>query len=382
MSVPIIELPPIDRAIARAVQARSDTQTKPPGSLGRLESLAAQIAAIQNTSNPRAERALIAVFAADHGITAQGVSAWPSEVTAQMVRNFAAGGAAVNVLCATNGIELQVVDAGVAAELGDLTGIVHNKIAHGTADFTSAPAMSERQCRDALAAGIALAQGHAARGVELLGVGDMGIGNTSASALLMSMILDIPVAHCVGTGAGLDGAGLAHKTAILERATQRVSDALDGHRPCSPQGAFEVLRQGGGFEIAMMAGAMLGAASARVPVLVDGFIAGSAFLVAWRMHPRLREFCIFAHRSAEHGHLRMLEQLQVEPLLDLNLRLGEGTGAALAIPLLRCAVALLRDMSSFDSAGVSTSQSADVNAPATARANFRGGDQPGDDSGG
>ncbi|MFT5447399.1 MAG: nicotinate-nucleotide--dimethylbenzimidazole phosphoribosyltransferase [Gammaproteobacteria bacterium] len=363
MTVPVVELPPVSREMERAAQARSDSQTKPPGSLGRLEHVAVRLAAIQHTSTPNADRACIIVFAADHGITAQGVSAWPSEVTAQMVRNFASGGAAVNVLCATHGIELQVVDAGVAADLSDLPGIAHHKIAHGTVDFTVAPAMSEDECQLALATGIELARARAAAGANVLGFGDMGIGNTSSATLLMSVLLGLPVSQCVGAGAGLDQAGVARKAAVIETASQRLARALGDSesRPelDSAQGAFQVLRHVGGFEIAMMAGAMLGAASARVPVLVDGFIASSAFLAAWRMYPQLKDFCFFAHCSAEQGHRRMLEEVGVEPLLDLQMRLGEGTGAALAVPLLRSAAALLRDMATFDAAGVSASESLD-----------------------
>jgi nicotinate-nucleotide--dimethylbenzimidazole phosphoribosyltransferase len=338
---------------AAAARAHAAKQTKPPGSLGRVEDLAVRLAGMRADAAPSVERPMLAVFAADHGVTAHGVSAWPAEVTAQMVRNFAAGGAAVNVLARTLGFELLVVDAGVDADLEDVAEIRHLKVRRGTADFVTGAAMSAAERDAALRAGVDLALGLVAEGVDLLACGDMGIGNTSAAALLMSVLLDRPIDECVGAGAGLDPAAVARKRDVLARARRRVLADCPGLDLTAPGGALAVLEQCGGLEVAMMAGAMLGAASARVPVLVDGFIASSALLAAWRLDPRVLEYCVFAHRSGERAHGAMLEALGARPLLDLGMRLGEGSGAALAIPIVRAALALLAQMATFESAGVS-----------------------------
>jgi len=347
------DMPALDCGIEAALRARLDAKTKPRGSLGRLEDLAVQLGRIQGSEAPRAERPAVVVFAADHGVAGQGVSAFPAAVTAQMVRNFLAGGAAISVLARSLDLVLEVVDAGVDADLSGLDGLTHRKVARGTRDFVAEPAMSVAERDGAIAAGIEIAAAHADAGTRVIGFGDMGIGNTSSAALLMSLLLGRPVSQCVGAGTGLDAAGLDRKRRVLERAHRRVHAALAGHDPASADGALAVLAECGGLEIAMMAGAMLGAAARRVAVIVDGFIASAALLAAWRARPAVLDFCIFAHRSGERGHGALLEAVGARPLLDLDMRLGEGTAAALAVPIVRAALDLLERMASFEQAGVS-----------------------------
>ena len=351
-----LELPAIPAPCAEAAAAarhRTNAQTKPPGSLGRLEDLAVRVAGMRASARPTLAQPTVVVFAADHGITAHGVSAWPSEVTAQMVRNFAAGGAAINVLARALDFRLLVVDAGVDADLTDVAGIRHHKVRRGSRNAVAGPALTDAERDAALATGIALATELVDGGTDLLAVGDMGIGNTSCAALLMALLLPLPVAACTGAGAGLDDDGVSRKCRVLERAAERARGATAGLDPATGDGALAILRECGGLEVAMMAGAMLGAASRRVPVLVDGFIAGSALLAAWRLRPAILDYCVFAHRSREQGHAAMLEALDADPLLELGMRLGEGSGAAMAIPLVRAALALLDGMATFESAGVS-----------------------------
>lgn len=341
-SLPSVD--PLDDAALRATLARIiDHKTKPPGSLGRLEALALQLGMIQRTSAPSVARPAMIVFGGDHGIAAEGVSPYPQAVTAQMVANFVAGGAAINAFSRVAGLALEIVDAGVASPLPASPQLVDAAIARGTRNFAQERAMSRDEALAALAAGAARVRHHAALGTNVIGFGEMGIANTSAAACMMSRLLDVPIDACVGRGTGLDDAGLAHKRAVLGRALERHAHA---HEPLDVLAAF------GGFEIAMIAGAFIEAAHARMAILVDGFIATSALLVADALAPAVREYCVFSHVSNEAGHRRMLEHLGGEPLLALDLRLGEGTGAALALPLVRAAAAFVNEMASFESAGV------------------------------
>lgn len=342
--LPCLHVNPVDRSLAPALQAKIDQKTKPPGSLGRLEQLALQLGLIQGTLTPHLQRPHLLVCAGDHGAARAGVSAYPQEVTWQMVENFLAGGAAINVLARQAGIALVVADAGVNHDFGERPGLLHAKVAHGTANYLEGPAMTRAQCLEAIGQGTQAARAIAARGCNVLGLGEMGIGNTAAASLLTHCVTALPLADCVGRGTGLDDAGLARKRKLLSQAL----DQWSGHS-ADP---LTILARFGGFEIAMLTGAMLAAAEAGMIVLIDGFIVTSALLVAHRICPAVLDYCIFAHRSDEAGHRGQLEYLQARPLLDLGLRLGEGTGAALAYPLVQAACAFLNDMASFESAGV------------------------------
>ncbi|MDH0863537.1 nicotinate-nucleotide--dimethylbenzimidazole phosphoribosyltransferase [Mitsuaria sp. GD03876] len=338
----IPEIPSLhDDTLAAALRHRIDRKTKPLGSLGRLEGLMLRLGLIQGTERPQLIDAQMMVFAADHGLAAHGVSAFPSDVTWQMVENFLAGGAAVSVLARQHGLTLSVVDAGVRHSFEPRPGLLIAKIAMGSRDMLDGPAMTVDECATAVAAGKTLLQ---RRPGNALLLGEMGIGNTSSAALLLSRLGGLPLKDCVGRGTGLDDAQLRHKLDVLSR-------ALDKHpRATEPLSALAAL---GGLEIAMMVGAVLQAALERRVIVVDGFITGAAVLVAARLQPAVLERCVFAHRSNEQGHRLMLDALQAEPLLDLGLRLGEGSGAALAWPLLESACRVLNEMASFDSAGVS-----------------------------
>ncbi len=337
----MLHVPPVSRALDPAIQRAIDTKTKPLGALGVLEALAAQVARIQNTLTPWLQSCRLTLFAGDHGIAEEGVSAYPQAVTRQMVANFLAGGAAANVLARTNGVDLQVVDAGVAGDPVEAPGLVSRRIAAGTRNFAASPAMTAGQRDSALSAGEALG---AAVAADAAAFGEMGIGNTSSATLVAHKLTGAGLEDLVGRGAGLDDAGLARKHEILERAARRTAPRLD---------PADALREYGGFEMVMMAGAMAGAARTGAVVLVDGFIAGVAALAAVGMAPALRDYLVFAHCSAEHGHGAVLAALDARPLLDLDMRLGEGTGALLAWPVLQCAAAMLSEMASFESAGVS-----------------------------
>jgi nicotinate-nucleotide--dimethylbenzimidazole phosphoribosyltransferase len=340
-SLPAVEA--LDQTMRAELQHIIDTKTKPPGSLGQLETLALQMGLIQRTTRPRIERPVMIVFAADHGIAAEGVSPYPQEVTAQMVLNFLAGGAAINALSGVAGMTLEVVNAGVATPLPPAAQLVDIPVARGTRNFAHELAMTRAEALAAMQAGAARVQHHAALGTNVIGFGEMGIANTSAAACVMSRLCALPIDVCVGRGTGLDDAGLAKKRDILAAALERHMNATE---------PLDVLATFGGFEIAMMAGAYVAAAQARMTILVDGFIASAALLVALALAPAVRDYCVFAHASNETGHRRMLEHLGAQPLLALDLRLGEGTGAALAVPLLRAAVAFINEMASFESAGV------------------------------
>lgn len=332
MTLPII--PPLDAELGPELRARLDGKAKPPGSLGRLEDLAITVGLIQNTSNPHIERAVLLVVAADHGLTEEGISSYPAAVTAAMVRTFLAGRASANALARAVGAVVRVVDAGVASDLPAHPDLRVEKVRRGTRNAAREPALTRDEVENALARGVALAMAAADEGADAIALGEMGIGNTACASLLMHRLLPAPLDLCIGRGAGQDEAGLARKTEAIGRAAARsaASEPMD------------VLCEFGGLEIITMAGAILGAASRRRPVLVDGFIGSAAALVAIRLAPAARNYCIFAHRSAERGHAAMLDALGAEPLLDLGLRLGEGTGALLAVPLLRAAARLLTDV--------------------------------------
>jgi len=340
-----------DDAFTQALQHKLDNKTKPLGSLGRLEELALKLGQILGSTSPALEQPQMVVFAGDHGLTARGVSAFPSDVTWQMVENFLAGGAAVSVLARQHGLALTVVDCGVKHDfLADLPagatrpGLQVRKVAgaeHGTADSSVQPAMTAAQCAQALANGQALVSGLPGNALLL---GEMGIGNTSAASLLLARLAGLDIALCTGAGTGLDAPAVQRKTAVLREVLQRHAEAT------APLDALAAL---GGLEIATMVGAVLQAAHERRVVVVDGFIATSAVLVAHALQPLVLQRCVFAHRSGERGHEFMLQHLGVQALLDLGLRLGEGSGGALAWPLLQSACAILREMASFESAGVS-----------------------------
>ncbi len=349
MTTLIPDLPDIaDAALSRTLQHKLDRKTKPQGSLGMLEQLAQQLGVILGSAAPRLDQPQLVVFAGDHGLVAQGVSAFPSDVTWQMVENFLAQGAAVSVLARQHGIALTVVDCGVAHDFGPRGNavdggprLVSRKVAPGTADASQQAAMTQLECETALRNGRELVRGLPGNALLL---GEMGIGNTSAAALLMARLAGIDIASCTGAGTGLDAAGVARKTAVLRAVLER-------HAGCTaPLDALAAL---GGLEIATMVGAILQAALERRVLLVDGFITTAAVLVAHALQPLVLQLCVFAHCSGERGHARMLQHLGVQPLLDLGLRLGEGSGAALAWPLLQSACLVLAEMASFESAGVS-----------------------------
>ncbi|WIM05050.1 MAG: nicotinate-nucleotide--dimethylbenzimidazole phosphoribosyltransferase [Candidatus Nitricoxidivorans perseverans] len=339
-----IRIASLDRSLESALRNKIDRKTKPPGSLGRLEELALQLGLIQNTLEPYLAYPHMLVCAGDHGAAKAGVSAYPQEVTWQMVENFLTGGAAINVLSWQAGMELVVADAGVVHDFGARPGLVDAKVAPGTASYLEGPAMSPAQRDAAMAQGAALVRDFARAGCNVLGFGEMGIGNTASASLITHCLTGAPLAECVGRGTGLDDAGLSRKRALLVRAL----DIWDGPKT----DPLAVLARYGGFEIAMLAGAMLSAAQARMVLLIDGFIATSALLVAQALQPAVIDHCVFAHRSGEPGHSVQLAWLHARPLLELNMRLGEGTGAALAYPLLVAACAFLNEMASFESAGV------------------------------
>ena len=337
----MFELPPVSPALDEAIQRTIDMKTKPLGALGGIETLAAQIARIQGTLTPSLRRCRLILFAADHGIANEGVSAYPQAVTRQMVANFLAGGAAANVFARENGVDLSVVDAGVAGEAIDAPGLVSRRIGAGTQSFASEPAMTAERRDAALEAGLELGE---QAGADAAAFGEMGIANTSSASLVAHKLTGVGLDRLVGRGTGLDDDGLARKHEVLARAASRTAPRLE---------PGDALREYGGFEVAMMAGAMIGAARAGAVVLVDGFIASAAALAAVGLAPSLRDYLVFAHRSSEPGHRAVLDALDANPLLDFELRLGEGTGALLAWPVLKCAAAMLSDMASFESAGVS-----------------------------
>ena len=341
-------LPP-DPAIVAAIQRIIDHKTKPTGALGDLEGLALKVATIQQSLSPVLHQPHLVVFAADHGIVEEGISQYPPEVTRQMVLNFLAGGAAINVFCRQHGIDLRIVDAGVKGSLAGHPRLIDAKMADGTQNFARQPAMTTQMCERALERGGEVVDQIARTGCNVVGFGEMGIGNTSAAAVLMHRFTGQPLAECVGRGTGLDDQQWARKRTVLERAVGRYPPL---------QTPLETLATFGGFEIAQLSGAMLRAAENRMLILVDGFIAGVALLAARQWNPAVVDYCVFCHQSAESGHRRLLDGLGAQPILRLNLRLGEGTGCALAYPILQSAVLFFREMASFETAGVSGSPSA------------------------
>jgi len=333
----------INNRLKIALQEKIDQKTKPLGALGMLEDIALQIGQIQNTLSPEIKFPSIVVFAGDHGISKKGeVNPFPQEVTAQMVLNFANKGAAINVLCKTNNIDLNVVDAGVNYDFSDVNGIVDAKIALGTQNYQEQAAMTDAQCDQAVNRGAEIIKDIHSKGCNTIGFGEMGIGNTSSAALLMSTYLDMPIEECVGAGTGLNTDGVNKKTAIL-------SAVIEKHQV---ESSMEALRIYGGFEIAMMCGAMLQAAELKMIILIDGFIVTSALLAAKEINENVLDYCVFAHSSGEQGHQKILNHLNVKPILNIGLRLGEGTGAALSLPILKSAVNFLNEMASFSDANV------------------------------
>jgi nicotinate-nucleotide--dimethylbenzimidazole phosphoribosyltransferase len=345
------------QSLGQALRRRIDNKTKPLGALGQLEEIALRIGLLQGTTHPVVNRPHIVVFAGDHGVAATGlVNPYPQAVTAQMVLNFIRGGAAINVFCRQNGLSLTVVDAGVnydftADQVGDC--LLSKKIAFGTHNYLQGAAMSPSQALQAMNAGREVVAGLAAQGCNSIGFGEMGIGNTSSAALIMSFVMGIPVADCVGRGTGVNDEQLKQKQATLEQVYRL-------HRPAITSGpnTSTILQCVGGFEIAMLTGAYLEAAEQKMIILVDGFISTAALLLARLSNPAILDNCIFSHCSGENGHTKMLEWLGARPLLNLGMRLGEGTGAALAFPFVRAAVSFLEEMASFESAGVSKSDEA------------------------
>ncbi len=328
------------------LKKKIDFKTKPLGALGRLEDIALKIGTLQNTLSPQLANPAILVFAGDHGSTDEGVSLYPKEVTYQMVMNFLSGGAAINVFCRQHDISLKVIDAGVDHDFTGIHGLIHAKIARGTKNFMKQPAMSSVECDRAIHAGRALVVQEQSNGCNIIGFGEMGIGNTSSASLIMNKITGIPIRDCVGRGTGHDDEGLQKKKEILEQASEKYQTT----------DAMEILRTFGGFEIAMMCGAMLEAGERGMILLIDGFIATSALLVTSEINPAILDNCIFCHVSDEQGHRSMLRYLGVEPLLNLGMRLGEGTGAAICYPLILSAVNFLNEMASFQDAGVSNKE--------------------------
>jgi len=331
------------------IQHAIDTKTKPLGALGKLESVAFQIAKLQQTLTPKLASPSILTFAGDHGAANAGVSAYPQEVTFQMVMNFLQGGAAINVFCRQNDIALQVVDAGVNFDFDDTPGLVDAKIAHGTANYLETQAMSKAQLDACLQQASDIVDGVVLSGCNIIGFGEMGIGNTASASLIMSAICELPIERCVGRGTGLDDAGLDRKLGLLTDAQEKHGEMSDPH---------QILQTFGGFEIAQICGAMLAAKRHGMVIMIDGFIATAAYLVAHAIDPAIDENAIFCHTSNEAGHQLMLDHLQAEPLINLEMRLGEGTGCAVAYPLIKSAVAFLNEMASFESAGVSEAETA------------------------
>ncbi|MFZ5426849.1 MAG: nicotinate-nucleotide--dimethylbenzimidazole phosphoribosyltransferase [Thermodesulfobacteriota bacterium] len=344
----IARIAPVDASLVPAIQARLDDLTKPRGSLGRLEELAMRLSLIQGGQAPKADPAIIFTCAGDHGVAAEGVSLYPQEVTRQMVLNFVSGGAGINVLARQAGAELVVVDAGSAGgTYPEHPNLVQAKVAPGTANMAKGPAMTTDQCLQALLLGIRLAEDAAARGCRTVGTGDMGIANTTPSTALYCAFLGLAPEAVTGPGTGLDKDGVSRKARVVARCLEVNSDAVKSGDP------LRILAALGGYEIACLAGLILGAAANRMAVLVDGFISTAACVAALRFAPAAADYCIFSHASAEPGHQAIMLALDAKPVLDLGLRLGEGTGAALALTLLRASAAVMNEMATFSQAGVS-----------------------------
>jgi nicotinate-nucleotide--dimethylbenzimidazole phosphoribosyltransferase len=345
LEVTLTRIRPVDPALLASAQALLDNKTKPLGSLGRIEEFARRYAAIQGSLKPALGRKVIYTFAGDHGVAAEGVSAFPQEVTPQMVLNFLNGGAGVNVLARHAGAEVRVVDMGVNFDFGAIEGLIDRKVARGTQNLAKGPAMSRAEAVQAVEAGIAIALDAKAEGITLLGTGDMGIANTTPSSAIIAAISGKSIRVLTHRGTGINDEGLERKIRAIEQGL-----ALNCPDPHDP---LDVLAKVGGFEIAGIAGLVLGAAAAGIPVVVDGFISTAGALIASELHPSVSEYIFAAHQSVEIGHTAMLERIGAAPILDLQLRLGEGTGAALAMTLIEAGVKVLNEMASFADAGVS-----------------------------
>jgi len=341
----IDQIQPTDLRLLTQARARLDRLTKPIGSLGRLEELAARYVMITGEMKPKVPRGAVFTFAADHGVTVEGVSAYPSAVTPQMVLNFLRGGAGVNVLARHVGIEVRIVDIGVNFDFEAAPGLIHKKIMPGTKNFLVESSMSQAQAEQAVQVGVELATEAAQQGIGLIGTGEMGIGNTTASSAITAVMTGRSVSEVTGRGTGIDDVSYARKVDVIQR-------ALALHRPDSTN-AMEVLARVGGLEIGGLAGLILGAAAARIPIVLDGFIAGAAALIAVSLQPHCKDYLIASHQSVERGHQAVLGHLSLKPLFDLDLRLGEGTGACLGMSLVFGAIKILTEMATFDEAGVS-----------------------------
>ncbi len=335
----------LDSKLMEGAQERLDSLTKPLGSLGRLEELAKQIVGITAKEMPELKNKVIFTLAADHGVTEEGVSAYPKEVTAQMVYNFVRGGAGINVLAKHAGARVVVVDIGVAEDLKSSPELVIRKIGYGTKNMAKGPAMTRDEAIKSIEAGIAVFEEEFKKGIDIIGTGEMGIGNTTAASAITAVFTGRPVEELTGRGAGVDDKGLKNKIEIIKK-------AIKVNQP-NPEDAIDVLSKVGGFEIGGLVGIILAAASKKIPVVVDGFISGSAALVAYKLEPKVKDYMIAAHCSVEIGHRIILDHIGLKPLLDLDLRLGEGTGAALGISLADAAVKILTQMATFKSANVS-----------------------------
>lgn len=349
----IFHIEPISKKLETDLKHKIDFKTKPLGALGKLENIALQVGLIQNTLSPQLKNPHIVLFAGDHGITEEGISPYPQEVTFQMVMNFLNEGAAINVFCKQNNIRIKVIDAGVNYKFPKELNIVDSKIGMGTKNFLKEPAMSIEEAKKCLEVGSATVNDIFQSGCNVIGFGEMGIGNTSSASALMSIVCKLPVKFCTGRGAGLDDKGVNNKIEIIEKAIS-INKQTD-----SP---LKALATFGGFEVAQMCGAILQAAENKMLILVDGFISTASFLIAHEINPAIIDYAIFCHESDEQGHARMLKYLNVTPLLHLNMRLGEGTGAALCYPVIQSAVNFLNEMASFESAGVSNKEEMIVNA--------------------
>ena len=352
----VVNIRPGDVQAKRAAAQRQQRLTKPPGSLGRLEALSIQLAGIFGTARPTVRGTTVIVAAADHGVVAQGVTGYPQTVTAQMVLNFLAGGAAINVMARTRGVDLVIVDAGVATPLPAHPDLQVVASGRGARNITQGPAMTSTQAEACIRAGVKLAMAAAERGASIIGTGDMGIGNTTAASAITAALTQTSPRHTTGRGTGRSNPELAHKISCVER-------ALDVNQP-DPSDGLDVLTKVGGFEIGVLAGVALGGALARRVVVLDGFVSGAAGLIAHSLCPTVRDYLVAGHLSAEPGHRLALKHLALDPLLDLGMRLGEGTGALLATGLVEIAAACLADMATFNEAGVSDREPADPSGPA------------------
>lgn len=338
------QIKPLDPQKKEAARKVMDGKTKPVGSLGKLEDIAVQYVAIREEIDDQPLKKRVYTFASDHGITEEGVSAYPASVTPQMVRNFINGGAAVTVLAEVAGAEMVIVDVGVNADFEELPGLRQMKIAKGTANFLKGPAMTEQDALLAIGTGMDLAEECNRDGVHLVGTGDMGIGNTTASTAVLSALLNLDPQEITGRGTGLDDQGVSRKVSVIRQVLQHHRGKLE--KP------LQVLGSVGGFEIGAICGLLLGLALRRIPGIVDGFISSAAACLAIKIQPRVAEYLLFAHLSGEQGHARVLKEMGVEPILNLQMRLGEGTGAVLAMPIIESAVEVYRKMATFESAGV------------------------------